>query len=255
MSSASAAWLVRSIQLAIIVAVVLVWHWVTQAGLVSKWLLPPPQAVLGELMKVLRSGTIVSDLLVTLAELALAFAIATIAGIIVGYLVGRSRLLTASFEPLLAALFAIPIVVFYPLCILYFGLGPASKIVFGALHGFFPIVLATVVGFSTVDRRLLEAASSMGASDRQILGLVLLPAALPMVLSGVRMGVTLTFLAIIGGETLGAVAGIGHRIVWAAEAMDIALMYSYIVITVGISALLYAGVACFESHRMREVPS
>jgi ABC-type nitrate/sulfonate/bicarbonate transport system permease component len=207
MSASASAWLVRSIQLSIIVAAVMAWHSVTNAGLVSRWLLPPPHAVLGELMKLLRSGAIVGDLLVTLSELALAFAIATIAGIVVDYLVGRSRLLTTSFEPVLAALFAIPIVVFYPLCILYFGLGLASKIVFGALHGFFPIVLATTVGFSTVDRRLLGAARSMGASDRQLLALVLLPAALPIVLSGLRMGVTLTFLAVIGAETLGAVAG------------------------------------------------
>jgi len=238
-----------SLQMLLLGLLLFAWQYVTVAGWVSRWLLPHPDQVAEQLYRVLVTGTILPDLALTVYELVTAFMIAAVLGILIGYAVGTSRYLTQSFEPVFAGVFAIPIVVFYPLCILYFGLGPDSKIVFGALHGFFPIVLSTIAGLVSVDRRLLEAARSMGASDGQIIRLVLLPAAFPIVLSGLRIGVTLTFLAIIGGETLGALNGLGHKIVWAAEAMDTALMYAYIVLVVVMAAVLYFGVAQLEPRR------
>src|SRR5262249_57307238 len=92
------------------------------------------------------------------------------------------------------------------------GLGPASKIAVGATIGFFPIALNTVAGFGYVDRTLVVAARSMGASDVQLFRYVLLPAALPIILTGMRMGFTVALLSIIGSETIASLPGPGHRL-------------------------------------------
>src|SRR5690606_16947599 len=102
---------------------------------------------------------------VTLSSVAWAYGIAVIGGILVGYFVSRSRFLTEVFEPVLAGMFAVPLTLFFPLFILFFGIGPDSKIAYGALYGFFPVALNTIAGLRGVDRHYVAAARSMGASS------------------------------------------------------------------------------------------
>src|SRR5260370_8077506 len=104
------------------------------------------------------------DLEKALGELAAAFAIPATGGVTLGYLISRSRYWIEVFEPLFAAIYAIPIILFLPLFVLFFGLGPASKIALGAAISFFPIVINTIAGFGHVDRMFVTAARSMGAS-------------------------------------------------------------------------------------------
>ena len=166
----------------------------------------------------LGSGEFSADLRVTLTELAIAFAISSTAGITLGYLISRSHYLIRVFEPLFAGIYSVPIILFLPLYVLFFGLGPASKIALGATISFFPIVLNTIAGFGYVDRIFITAARSMGASDVQLFRYVLLPAALPVILTGLRMGFTVALLSILGSETIASLAGLGHSIVHLAEA-------------------------------------
>src|SRR5690606_32548842 len=146
-------------------------------------------------------------------ELAVAFPIAVVAGLGLGYLISTGRYTIDVFEPLLAALFAVPLIIFFPLTVLLLGVGPESKMAHSAIFGFFPIVLSAIQGFGNVDKNYLKAARSLGATRRQILQRVLLPAAMPTVLAGLRIGFILTFLATIGGETIASLGGLGHRIV------------------------------------------
>src|SRR6516225_8747223 len=129
--------------------------------------------------------------------------------------------------------------------------GPASKIALGATIGFFPIALNTVAGFGYVDRVLVVAARSMGASDLQLFRYVLLPAALPIILTGMRMGFTVALLSIIGSETIASLAGLGHRIAYLAEAMEMAPMFAYIAFVVAIAAILNALVSALEARGKR----
>ena len=188
-----------------------------------------------ELVDVLRTGEFIGDLRVTLSELAIAFAISATAGVTLGYLISRSHYLIRVFEPLLAGIYSIPIILFLPLYILFFGLGPASKIALGATISFFPIVLNTIAGFGYVDRIYIMSARSMGASDYQLFRWVLLPAAFPVILTGLRMGFTVALLSILGSETIASLAGLGHRIVHLAEGMEMARMFAYIAFVVAIA--------------------
>src|SRR5205823_2809274 len=142
-------------------------------------LLPNPVQVFHELSDVLRTGEFIGDLMVTLRELVTAFLISSTLGITLGYLISRSHYSIRVFEPLLAGIFSVPIILFLPLYILFFGLGEASKIAIGATISFFPIVLSTIAGFGYVDRIFILSAKSMGASDYQLFRFVLLPAAFP----------------------------------------------------------------------------
>src|SRR6202041_3173780 len=152
------------------------------------------------------------------------------------------------FDPLFAAIYSIPIILFLPLYVLFFGLGPASKIALGATISFFPIVLSTIAGFGNVDRTLVTAAKSMGASNYLLFRYVLVPAALPVVLSGLRMGFTIALLSIIGSETLASLAGLGHHIVQLAESMEMARMFAYIVFVVAIAVILNTIVSVLEAR-------
>src|SRR6202045_2220800 len=241
----------RGVQAAFLIALVALWYLATSRWHVSPILLPSPVAVLFQLWDIVSTGEFVGDLAVTLRELAAAFGIAVTGGILVGYLVSRSHYRIRVFEPLFAGIYAIPIILFLPLYVLFFGLGPASKIALGATISFFPIVLSTIAGFGNVDRTLVTAARSMGASDYQLFRYVLVPAALPVILSGLRMGFTIALLAIIGSEVIASLAGLGHHIVQLAEGMDMARMFAYIAFVVAIAGLLNGIVSFLEARGRR----
>jgi ABC-type nitrate/sulfonate/bicarbonate transport system permease component len=238
----------RGVQIAFLVGLLLVWFLATDVWGVSSILLPNPVDVWHQLVDVIRSGEFVHDLRVTLSEFGAAFAIATLLGVTVGYFISRSPYLIKVFEPLFAAIYAIPIILFLPLYVMIWGLGPPSKIALGATISFFPIVMNTVVGFGNVDRTLTAAARSMGATNVQMFRHVLLPGALPVVLAGLRMGFTVALLSVIGSETIASLAGLGHRIVNLAENMDMARMFAYIVFVVAIVAVLNVAISTIEAY-------
>ena len=241
----------RLVQVGFLVALLLLWYLATNYWGVNRLLLPNPVSVWQQLLDVLRSGEYLPDLRVTLTELVIAFALSMSSGTIVGFFVSRRRFTVRVFDPLFAAIYSIPIILFLPLYVLFFGLGPASKIALGATISFFPIVLSTIAGFSNVDRTLVTAARSMGASDYQLFRYVLVPAALPVILSGLRMGFTVALLSIIGSETIASLAGLGHHIVQLAEGMDMARMFAYIVFVVAIAAVLNGIVSVLEARGRR----
>lgn len=241
----------RLVQAGVLLALFLVWYLATNAWGVNQLLLPDPITVWHQFVALLKSGDYQFDLRVTATEFAVAFAIAATSGSVIGYLVSRSHYLIRVFEPLFAGIFSIPIILFLPLYLLFFGLGLESKIALGATISFFPIVLATIAGFGNVDRTLIAAARSMGASDYHLFRYVLVPAALPVILGGLRIGFTVALLSILGAETIASLAGLGHRIVDLAEDMDIAPMYAYIVFVVLMVVLLNGVMSYLEARGRR----
>jgi ABC-type nitrate/sulfonate/bicarbonate transport system permease component len=241
----------RAVQVTFLVVLIVLWYLATTRWRVSPLLLPNPVLVWDNFWDILLTGEFIGDLRVTLTELAFAFAISATSGVIVGYLISRSQYRIRVFEPLFAGIYSVPIILFLPLYILFFGLGPASKIALGATISFFPIALNTIAGFGYVDKVLVTAARSMGASDYQLFRYVLLPAALPIMLTGMRMGFTVALLSIIGSETIASLAGLGHRIVHLAEGMEMARMFAYIVFVVFIAATLNTLVSALEARGKR----
>jgi len=246
-----AAWNARLIQIAAVVAVLAAWYAVTASGAISPIFLPAPEAVWRQLVRIIATGQIVEPLRVTLTEVVIAYAIAALSGVAIGYGASLSPFLVRVFEPLFSSIYAIPIVILFPLCILFFGIGPESKIAFGATYGFFPVVLNTIAAFGHVDRRYVRWARAMGASETQLFRHVMLPAALPVVMSGLRIGFVITFASTIGGETLASLQGLGNRIVYFGELMAGAEMFAYIAFVIAFAFLVNALSLRLESRGRR----
>ena len=133
-----------------------------------------------------------------------------------GFLLGLRKTLGRIYEPLLAALYAVPSVVWYPSLMLFFGLGPTSKIAFGVLLGLLPVVtLAVLAGIRQVPATLVTVASSMGAGPWTLFRKVMLPAMASTMVGGLRTGLALSVVGVLVGEILGARAGLGYVINYA----------------------------------------
>jgi ABC-type nitrate/sulfonate/bicarbonate transport system permease component len=242
---------VRVVQVAVPVVLVALWYLATTRWGVSRILLPNPVEVLRALGNVLATGEYLNDLRVTLTELAIAFTISVSGGITLGFLISRTSFRIRVFDPLLSAIYSVPLILFLPLYVLWFGLGPPSKIALGATISVFPIVLSTVAGFGRVEPMMVTAARSMGASDLQLFRFVLLPAAFPVIIAGARLGFTVALLSIIGSETLASLAGLGHKIVELSEGMEMPRMFAYIAFVVAIAAILNITVSRLEAWGRR----
>jgi len=249
--SGGAPWLYRAVQLLFVAAILGLWYFVTSHGLVSPILLPSMTASFAEFGHLLSTGSYWPDLDVTLYELAVAFLIASSLGCALGYLVSRTPFTIRVFDPLFAGMYSIPAILLFPLYVLFFGLGAGSKIAIGATIAFFPVVLNTIAGFAYVEKSYVTAARSMGASELQMFWSVMLPAAFPVVLTGLRIGFIIAFLSILGSETIASLAGLGHRIVTYAESMDPAKMFAYIFFAIIIAFILNGFVSLLEKRVRR----
>jgi ABC-type nitrate/sulfonate/bicarbonate transport system permease component len=175
-------------------------------------LFPDPPAIWIEAWRLLRLGSLQWDVLTSLARVVQGFAIASILGVVAGTLVARVAAIENLLEPVLDVLRPIPPLAFLPLLVLYLGIGEASKIGFIAYSAFFPVFTTTREGIKYVDPLLVRAAESLGASQREILRYVIIPAAMPSIITGLRLGFALSFFVIVAAEFIAAERGLGFLI-------------------------------------------
>lgn len=239
----------RSIQAGFLAAVLLAWYLVTRLGSVSHLFLPPLGAVYAALAEIITSGAAVAAVGATLRTVLIAYAGAVLLGTAAGFGITRSQYLLRVFEPLLSSIFAVPLTLFFPLFLLFFGIGPESKIAYGLTYAFFPIALNTISGLSQVDVKLIASARSMGATSRLLFRRVLLPGALPVILSGLRIGFFVCFASVLAGETLSSIAGLGHQVANSAQLMDSARMFAWILVVIATSFVLVVLAGLLERLR------
>jgi ABC-type nitrate/sulfonate/bicarbonate transport system permease component len=167
---------------------------------------------LGRLLALESYPDLPASVLLTLREIGIAYAMAIAAGLAVGAVLGLNRLVGRAYAPIVGALYAVPAVVWYPSLMLFFGLGPASKIAFGFLLGFFPITLAVLAGIRQVSPHLVVVARAFGARPAVVFAKVMIPAMLFTLVGGLRTGLALTVIGVIVGEILGSKEGMGTLI-------------------------------------------
>jgi len=175
-------------------------------------LLPAPDEVLRTGITMAASGELLKHITASLSRVLWGFGIAAALGIVTGTALGRSRLLEHLVEPMLEMLRPIPPLAFLPMMVLWFGIGEASKVAFIAYAAFFPIFTTTIEGIKYVDPVLIRAAASLGASERQIFWHVVLPAATPNIITGMRLAFGLSFFVIVAAEFIAADSGLGFLI-------------------------------------------
>jgi ABC-type nitrate/sulfonate/bicarbonate transport system permease component len=175
-------------------------------------LFPSLEAIALQGWEMLTSGELLVDTWASLARIFQGFSIAAFLGVLFGALVGRIRLCEAAIDPIISILRPIPPLAFLPMLVLWFGIGEMSKIAFIAYAAFFPIFTTTVEGIKYVEPVLLRAAASLGASQRDIFKHVVLPAALPSILTGLRLGFSLSCFVIVAAEFIASNSGLGFLI-------------------------------------------
>jgi NitT/TauT family transport system permease protein len=206
---------------------VLAWKAIVVIGGYPPFILPPPESVASRFIRGWTEGVIGPHAWSTLVEIALGLLVGMVVGLVVGYGLARSALVARVVSPYIVAAQATPILALAPLLALWFGPGLTSKVVICALIVFFPIAVSTMVGIRSVDAGLLEMARSFRATRRQVLTTLEIPAALPSILGGMRVGVTLAVVGAIVGEWAGADRGLGVLVNLARGSLfDIPLMFA-----------------------------
>jgi NitT/TauT family transport system permease protein len=231
------------------------WYALVIAGDYPAYILPSPQVVGERFASGWLEGTIWPHFRTTLAEVLLGLALGASAGIVTGIVLARSRLAARMLSPYIVAAQATPILALAPLIALWFGTGLGSRVLICALICFFPIAVGTMVGIRSVDPKLIELGRSLRATRRQRLTQIEVPSALPQILGGLRIGVTLAVVGAIVAEWAGGDQGLGVLINLARGSMfDIPLMFATLFTIALMGIVLYLLVVAIERRLVRSHP-
>ena len=222
--------------LAILIVLLLLWQGLHQV--VGATALPAPVPTLSYLVRFVMTARFAENAIATATAFAFALLLAYGLGLAIGVWMGAHRLSGAVGEPILVALYSLPKITLYPVILLIFGLGLSGKTAFGALHGILPVALLTMAAIRNISPVYLKAARSMNLSSRQTILMVLFPATLPEIVSGLRIGLTVTLLGVLLAEMFASKQGLGFLIM---NAMS--LLHSEEMVAVAVLLFAFAAVA------------
>ena len=226
------------------------WQAIVALGRLPSFILPTPAAVASRVAAAWVDGTMWPHATTTISEVVLGFAAGSLVGLVVGYGLARLGLLARIASPYLVAAQAVPILAVAPLLSLWFGTGLLAKVVVCGLIVFFPVAISTMVGIREVDRGLLELARSLRARRTRVLVDVELPAALPVIFGGLRVGVTLAVVGAIVGEWAGPDKGLGVLINLARGSLfDTPLLFATL-LTIAIVGIVAYGLVTLAERRL-----
>ncbi len=184
------------------------WETAARAGWVDPLFVPAPSAVAAAFAGV--GAPALAGLGDTLAKTALAYVLAVVGGVGLGLLIGSLRLLRDVLSPFVIALYGMPKILVLPWIVLLLGYGPTPAVVYGTIHGLFPILVLVIGGVRDVDRNLVTVARAFGATPWQLYWKVVLPAIVPTVIAGMRLGIVFCLLGVLVVEMFAGVRGMGH---------------------------------------------
>jgi NitT/TauT family transport system permease protein len=229
-----------------LVAAILTWELVSHFSGLPAFIMPSPEQVAVRFWKALTDGSLLTHAAVTLSEILLGLLTGTVAAVVLGYAIAKSRMFERIVAPYLIASQAVPIVAIAPLLVIWFGPGMFSKVLICALIVFFPVLVNTVVGLRAVPRPLHDLMRSLRATRGQILSKLEVPAALPILLGGLRIGATLSVIGAVVGELVGADKGLGFLVNAARGQYDTAMVFVAVFTLVALALALYGVVALLE---------
>ena len=228
---------IRGVGLIVFIALLLIAEWGTRAGWITNLTLPRPSDVLRTLYELATSGLLWTHLSLSLGRLAVGAALGAGAGVLIGVAIGLSSYMRSALVPLVAALFPIPKIALLPLFVIWFGIDEVSKYALIAFGTFTPTVVATYGAVDNVDRSLISMAQSFGLTRRSIIRKIVLPGAMPGILSGLRISLAIAIILLTAAEMIGAEYGIGAYILQAGSLYDLERLFA------GVAILSMLGVA------------
>lgn len=227
------------------------WMIVVQVSGLPKFILPSPMDVWSRFLKALSDGSLLHHASITLTEILLGLLVSVLFATIVGYMLAKSRSLEQVLSPYLVASQAIPIVAIAPLLVIWLGNGILSKVVICALIVFFPVLVNTIVGVRAVTPALYDLMGSLRATRWQILWKLELPASLPVLLGGLRIGATLSVIGAIVGELVDAQEGLGFLLKLGDFQYDTSMVFVAVFVLVALALVLYGIVTLLEKRFLK----
>lgn len=228
--------------------VFVIWGAVSFYELVIPALLPAPINVLRDLSFILDSPSdALGPILATTKVMAIAIPLACTFGIPLGLMIGRSRLLMEALEPLISNFYAVPIIILYPMLAGLLGVGIAPKLLICFVASWFPITIAAIWTAHAMDTVLAVASRSMGASSFSIMRKVVLPAAVPGLLTGLRTATGLAFVTLLAAEFLASASGVGHELARYSQSFQNLRLFAWLLLILALGAALNG---CFALVRL-----
>lgn len=241
----------RWVGVAVFAALIAVAEWGTRAGWISALTLPRPSDVFQTFVELYQSGLLFKHLLPSLSRLVVGAAIGTAVGISVGISIGLFSYIRSGLVPLVAALFPIPKIALLPLFVIWFGIGEGSKYALIAFGTFTPIVVATYGAVDNVDRTLIRMGQSFGLSWWSIVRKIVIPGAMPGILSGLRISLAIAIILLVAAEMLGAEFGIGAYILEAGSLYDLERLFVGVIILSLTGVLVSVLISAMERRLLR----
>jgi ABC-type nitrate/sulfonate/bicarbonate transport system permease component len=234
-----------------IVLIAAIWEGATQAALVPPTFLPPLSHVLASLFQQFVSGEIFEPLLVSLYRAVVGLLIAMIGGVVIGFLMSQIRWFRWLMHPLVVLGFPAPKVAFLPIFILWFGIGHLSKVALVAFTSIFPFIIVAQAGAETVSRAQLWAARAMGETRLGILWRIILPAAVPSLMSGVRVAVPYALISAFTAEMIAGGGGLGGNLVYAERFFETTTVFTILIVMLAAGWLADHGLIVLRRRLLR----
>jgi ABC-type nitrate/sulfonate/bicarbonate transport system permease component len=239
----TAAWPIGPVgllRLAIILTLVVIWETMSRSGLLYRDVVPSLAAIGLALFDLLGHATYYFHLAVTTGEIAAATAIGGGLGLVVGIVLGANRFLSQAYESFLYYLGPTPKIIFFPIMIMWFGVGPESKIALGVLSCFFPVALSVAAGMRQIDKSLVRVGRSFRANTWQMITKIYLPAMRHPVINGIRLGFGVALIGTLLAETKLSNKGIGFLIINAYTTFDMPRMYAMLIVLFALAIVVNA---------------
>ncbi|GGA24959.1 ABC transporter permease [Neptunicoccus cionae] len=232
----------------VFVLLIAIAEWGTRSGWISALTLPKPSDVLETLIELHQSGLLYKHLSPSLSRLVVGAALGASLGVGVGVLIGLFSYIRAGLVPLVAAIFPIPKIALLPLFVIWFGIDEGSKYALIAFGTFTPTVVATYGAVDNVDRSLIRMGQSFGLSWLSIVRKIVLPGAMPGILSGLRISLAIAIILLVAAEMLGAEYGIGAYILEAGALYDLERLFAGVLILSVLGVVLSTVIGLIERH-------
>jgi len=200
-----------------VLVLLVVWEALSRSGRFTTYQLPAPTAVLERIWADGMSGDLAINTALTLYRALVAFAICAVGGVLIGMAMTRSKIANWFFDPIISVGFPMPKIAFLPVVILWLGVYDVSKITIIVIDAIFPVIAATVIGIQNVEREFIWSARNMGATNREVLTQVVLPAALPQIMTGLQVSLPLTLIVAVVAEMLMGGYGLGGAMMTASR--------------------------------------
>ncbi len=233
---------VALLRIAIVLFALGTWQLMAVSGLFYRGVVPSLPAIGAALTKLLSTGDFYWNLGVTAQEIAIGLAIGGLCGVVTGLVIGGNRFIAQAFEPYLYYLSPTPKIVFFPVMIMWFGVGGGSKIAMGAVSCFFPIALSVAAGMRLIDPVLIRVGTSFRANPWQMATKIYLPAMRHPIVNGLRLGLGVALIGTLLAETKLSNQGLGFLVIQAYNSFNMPLLYAILVVlfvlAIGVNALV-----------------